>query len=133
VLKLLDTQIQRTASSPETDIAAVFLVGGFSASNYLYNRVRKEFGSRIRGPVGIVRPGDCDVATLQGAARYGLGVAKGNSMISSVIVPRAYIMSECFFVYQPMTVARFEAFGRTFRGQAASRGNRLHCKARVHI
>lgn len=39
---------------------------------------------------------DCDVATLQGAARYGLGVREGKVAVSNIITPRAYIISECF-------------------------------------
>jgi hypothetical protein len=67
------------------------MVGGFAASEYLYSRIRQSFGSRI---AMIGRPQDCDVATLQGAARYGLGLIGGKAAVSSVISPRSYVMSE---------------------------------------
>lgn len=65
------------------------LVGGFAANDYLTSRVYDTFHSRI--PL-IARPKDCDVSTLQGAARYGLGLISGKPAVSSVIAPRSYLM-----------------------------------------
>jgi hypothetical protein len=88
VLALIDTQLQKT---PEKKVNALILVGGFAASEYLFTRVQETFGTRINV---IARPNDCDVATLQGAARYGLGLVGGKAAVSSVISPRSYIMSK---------------------------------------
>ncbi|GAA5992968.1 hypothetical protein JCM5350_003063 [Sporobolomyces pararoseus] len=86
VLELLSAQIAKIGQTP---LDAIILVGGFAASEYLYTRVRQEFGAVV--PV-IVRPQDCDTATLRGAARYGLGLRMGRGAVSSVISPRSYCM-----------------------------------------
>ncbi|CEQ41751.1 SPOSA6832_03518, partial [Sporobolomyces salmonicolor] len=86
VLELLSTQIAKIGHTP---LDAIILVGGFAASEYLYTRVRQAFGAVV--PV-IVRPQDCDTATLRGAARYGLGLRMGRGAVSSVISPRSYCM-----------------------------------------
>lgn len=86
VLELLSTQIAKIG---HTSLDAIILVGGFSASEYLYTRVRQAFGADV--PV-VVRPQDCDTATLRGAARYGLGLKMGRGGVSSVISPRSYCM-----------------------------------------
>ncbi|BGP51365.1 hypothetical protein JCM10450v2_007303 [Rhodotorula kratochvilovae] len=86
VLDLLSTQIAKIG---HTSLDAIILVGGFAASEYLYTRVRRAFGATV--PV-IVRPQDCDTATLRGAARYGLGLRMGKVAVSSVISPRSYCM-----------------------------------------
>ncbi|GAA5866075.1 hypothetical protein JCM3774_000017 [Rhodotorula dairenensis] len=86
VLELLSTQIAKIG---HTSLDAIILVGGFSASEYLYTRVRQAFGADV--PV-VVRPQDCDTATLRGAARYGLGLRMGRGGVSSVISPRSYCM-----------------------------------------
>ena len=88
VLALIDTQLQKV---PSKTVNALILVGGFAASEYLFARVREVYGQSIQV---IARPTDCDVATLQGAARYGLGLVGGKAAVSSVISPRSYIMSE---------------------------------------
>ncbi|BGP19763.1 hypothetical protein JCM10213_003609 [Rhodosporidiobolus nylandii] len=86
VLDLISTQIAKMGHEP---LSAIIMVGGFSASEYLYTRVRQAFGATV--PV-IVRPQDCDTATLRGAARYGLGLKMGKGAVSSVIAPRSYCM-----------------------------------------
>lgn len=88
VLALIETQLDKT---PQQSVHALIMVGGFAASEYLMTRVRQHFHHVI--PT-IARPHDCDVATLQGAARYGLGLTSGRAAVSSVICPRNYIMSE---------------------------------------
>lgn len=91
VLALIDQQLQKT---PGQKVNALILVGGFAASAYLFARVKEQFGGVIKV---IARPQDCDVATLQGAARYGLGLTGGKAAVSSVISPRSYIMSASLF------------------------------------
>ncbi|KAF9511540.1 hypothetical protein BS47DRAFT_1298826 [Hydnum rufescens UP504] len=82
VLKLIEQQTRMM----EQRIDALLLVGGFSASEYLFKRVKDTFGSRIKV---IARPLDADTATSRGAAKYGLA---RRPLISSVIAPRSYIM-----------------------------------------
>jgi hypothetical protein len=69
------------------------MVGGFSSSSYLTSRIFDRFHERI--PF-IAKPRDCDVSTLQGAARYGLGLIQGRPAVSSVIAPRSYLMKVRF-------------------------------------
>ncbi|GAA5899544.1 hypothetical protein JCM6882_001146 [Rhodosporidiobolus microsporus] len=85
VLDLISAQMSHV---PER-LDAIVMIGGFSASEYLYTRVQQAFGATV--PV-IVRPQDCDTATLRGAARYGLGLKMGKGAVSSVIAPRSYCM-----------------------------------------
>lgn len=87
MLVLIQQQLDKT---PGKKVNALILVGGFAASAYLFARVQEHFGPHINV---IARPQDCDVATLQGAARYGLGLVGGKAAVSSVISPRSYIMS----------------------------------------
>ncbi|KAG8787696.1 hypothetical protein FRC15_008371 [Serendipita sp. 397] len=82
VLQLIEDQLRRT----EQMVDALLLVGGFSGSEYLFKRVDERFGSRIKV---IARPSDADTATLRGAAAYGLA---RRPLVSSIVVPRAYIM-----------------------------------------
>lgn len=58
----------------------------------------------------IARPNDCDVATLRGAARYGLGINGGKKAVSSVVAPRSYCMSSLLFV--SLSLATFCSFER---------------------
>ncbi|KAG8908847.1 hypothetical protein FRB99_003086 [Tulasnella sp. 403] len=82
VLNLLEEQVKRV-SAP---IDALLLVGGFSESHYLFDRVKAQFKSRI---AVIARPSDADTATSRGAAQYGLA---RRPLVSSVIAGRAYLM-----------------------------------------
>ncbi|KAF9511529.1 hypothetical protein BS47DRAFT_1346698 [Hydnum rufescens UP504] len=82
VLKLIEEQIRRA----EQCIDALLLVGGFSGSEYLFQRVNETFGSRIKV---IARPPDADTATCRGAAQYGLA---RHPLVSSIIAPKSYIM-----------------------------------------
>ncbi|GAA6025140.1 hypothetical protein JCM10207_006249 [Rhodosporidiobolus poonsookiae] len=86
VLDIIELQLSKT---PSRAVNALILVGGFAASEYLLARVSDVFGARV--PI-IAKPRDTDVATLQGAARYGLGLIGGRPAVSSVISPRSYIM-----------------------------------------
>ncbi|KAG8802903.1 hypothetical protein FRC16_008409 [Serendipita sp. 398] len=57
----------------------------YSSTNILAP-MQERFGSRIKV---IARPSDADTATLRGAAAYGLA---RRPLVSSIVVPRAYIM-----------------------------------------
>ncbi|KAF8333258.1 actin-like ATPase domain-containing protein [Cantharellus anzutake] len=82
VLNLIESQTRRV----DQRIDALLLVGGFSGSEYLFRRMNETFGSRIKV---IARPSDADTATCRGAAQLGL---PGHPLVSSIIVPRSYIM-----------------------------------------
>ncbi|KAL7412278.1 actin-like ATPase domain-containing protein, partial [Mrakia frigida] len=83
VLDLIQGQVDRNGTK---GVDALLLVGGFSGSEYLFHRIEEQFGSSIKV---IARPADCDVATVQGAARYGLA---RRPLVSSVIAPKGYLM-----------------------------------------
>lgn len=92
------------------------LVGGFSASEYLFKRVDVSYNFQINGQLFIsylneicpaqaqfggrikviARPSDADTATARGAAAYGLA---HRPLVSSVIAAKAYIMK----VFLPTT------------------------------
>lgn len=82
VLSLLTHQLSKL---PTQRCDALILVGGFASSPYLCQRIQRAFGDKV--PI-IARPRDTDVATLQGAARYGLSLSKDGGTVSSVISPR---------------------------------------------
>ncbi|KAI0085598.1 actin-like ATPase domain-containing protein [Irpex rosettiformis] len=82
VLELIEEQTKKI----DQPVHALLLVGGFSGSEYLFQRVQARFASRISV---ISRPSDCDTATLRGAAQYGLA---GRALVSSVIAPQSYMM-----------------------------------------
>lgn len=82
VLDLIEEQTKKIDQS----LNALLLVGGFSGSGYLFQKVKAQFSSRINV---ISRPPDCDTATLRGAAQYGLA---RRPLVSSVIAPQSYMM-----------------------------------------
>ncbi|KAI0033033.1 actin-like ATPase domain-containing protein [Vararia minispora EC-137] len=82
VLALIEEQARRVKHR----IDALLLVGGFSASNYLFHRVEEKFRSTIKV---IARPDDADTATVRGGAKYGLAQ---RPLVSSIIAPRAYMV-----------------------------------------
>ncbi|KAG0269748.1 hypothetical protein DFQ27_002164 [Actinomortierella ambigua] len=65
VLKLIQHQLMQT----NNHCHAIFLVGGFGCSGYLYKRVQNEFGSRV--PL-IAVPPRAELAVVRGAALAGL-------------------------------------------------------------
>ncbi|KAF9582336.1 hypothetical protein BGW38_000330, partial [Lunasporangiospora selenospora] len=66
VLGLIDGQLNQSQHC-----SAIFLVGGFGSSPYLYKRVQQEFESRV--PL-IRYPPRPDLAVVRGAAYHGLSV-----------------------------------------------------------
>ncbi|KAH9982005.1 actin-like ATPase domain-containing protein [Russula compacta] len=81
-LELIEDQMKKVNQR----IDALLLVGGFSASGYLFKRVEERLGARVRV---IARPSDADTATARGAAQYGLA---RRPLVSSVVAPRSYMM-----------------------------------------
>ncbi|TFK82502.1 actin-like ATPase domain-containing protein [Polyporus arcularius HHB13444] len=82
VLELIEAQTKKV----DQRLDALLLVGGFSGSEYLFRKVKAQFGSRIRV---IARPHDCDTATVRGAAQYGLA---RRPLVSSVVAPQSYML-----------------------------------------
>ncbi|KAF8556771.1 actin-like ATPase domain-containing protein [Imleria badia] len=78
--------IEEQSGKIEQRIDALLLVGGFAGSEYLFGKVEAKFSGKIKV---IARPSDADTATVRGAAQYGLS---RKTIVSTVIVPRAYIM-----------------------------------------
>ncbi|KAF8438549.1 actin-like ATPase domain-containing protein [Boletus edulis BED1] len=85
VNQVLD-MIEEQSRKIEQRIDALLLVGGFAGSEYLFRKVEASCDGMIKV---IARPSDADTATLRGAAQYGLS---RKTIVSTVIVPRAYIM-----------------------------------------
>ncbi|KAG1146232.1 hypothetical protein G6F37_011918 [Rhizopus arrhizus] len=75
VLNLCEEQLQKAQR-----LEAIFLVGGFGSSNYLFERVQEEFGSRV-GLVAV--PPRCELAVVRGAVYFGL-----NPHIVTTRIPR---------------------------------------------
>lgn len=75
VLALIEDQLIKAHS-----LQAVFLVGGFGSSNYLFERVQEEFASRV-GLVAV--PPRCELAVVRGAVYFGL-----NPNVVTTRIPR---------------------------------------------
>ncbi|KAK4702478.1 hypothetical protein P7C70_g3743, partial [Phenoliferia sp. Uapishka_3] len=86
VLQVIKEQLDK---NPTKRADAIILVGGFASSGYLFKMVQTTFAHRV----GVfLRPQDCDVATVQGAARYALGIIRGRLSVMNVICPSNYMM-----------------------------------------
>ena len=70
---------------------SLVLVGGFANSGFLFDMVKTTFADRVST---FLRPPDCDVATVQGAARYGLELLRGKLSVMNCIAPKSYMMRE---------------------------------------
>ncbi|RUS19399.1 LOW QUALITY PROTEIN: hypothetical protein BC937DRAFT_87552, partial [Endogone sp. FLAS-F59071] len=66
VLNLIEEQIRQI---PGQRLSAIFLVGGFGSSNYLYQRVLETFSSRVPK---ILTPPRAGLAVVRGAVYFGL-------------------------------------------------------------
>lgn len=75
VLALVEDQLIKAHS-----LQAVFLVGGFGSSNYLFERVQEEFAARV-GLVAV--PPRCELAVVRGAVYFGL-----NPNVVTTRIPR---------------------------------------------
>ncbi|KAF9437623.1 Heat shock 70 kDa protein 12A [Entomortierella beljakovae] len=78
VLKLIDQQLESSRKC-----SAIFMVGGFGSSRYLLNRVRREFGTKIRT---ISSPHKPEAAVVCGAVYAGLNP----KIVRSRITRRCY-------------------------------------------
>ncbi|KAI8065127.1 hypothetical protein BC940DRAFT_304851 [Gongronella butleri] len=77
VLALIEDQLIKAGS-----LQAVFLVGGFGSSNYLFERVHQEFSGRV-GLVAV--PPRCELAVVRGAVYFGL-----NPRVVQTRIPRCW-------------------------------------------
>ncbi|KAF9912506.1 hypothetical protein EC991_010593 [Linnemannia zychae] len=102
VLSLIQEQLNRAV-----DCGAIFLVGGFGASNYLYSRVKAEFSNQV-GLISV--PPRLELAVVRGAVYAGLNPR----VVTSRISRRCYgISSDQPFEEgkDPLTKRKFEANG----------------------
>lgn len=67
IRQVLDLIKGQLAQSPQLE--AIFLVGGFGQSNYLFRRVEDEFGNQV-GMIGVPPRGE--LAVVRGAVYFGL-------------------------------------------------------------
>ncbi|KAG0282105.1 Heat shock 70 kDa protein 12A, partial [Linnemannia gamsii] len=81
VLSLIQEQLTQAK-----DCAAIFLVGGFGSSNYLYSRVKAQFSSQV-GLISI--PPRPELAVVRGAVCVGLNPR----VVTSRIARRCYGIS----------------------------------------
>ncbi|KAI8328731.1 hypothetical protein BC941DRAFT_444455 [Chlamydoabsidia padenii] len=77
VLALIEDQLIKAGT-----MQAVFLVGGFGSSNYLFERVHQEFSGRV-GLVAV--PPRCELAVVRGAVYFGL-----NPRVVQTRIPRSW-------------------------------------------
>jgi len=87
VLRVLEAQLQRGGS-----VDALLLVGGFSASPYLFDCIWDTFHKRLHGR--ILNPMDPDIATSLGATQSGLA----ESLIQRPIGAPTIIASESYII-----------------------------------
>jgi hypothetical protein len=74
VLALIDNQLQQSPN-----LEAIFLVGGFGQSNYLFRRVEDIFADRV-GMIGVPPRGE--LAVVRGAVYFGLNPTTVTERIS---------------------------------------------------
>lgn len=78
IMQVLDL-IEQQISQVNGRLDAIFLVGGFGSSNYLYERVRAQFGRRVGK---IAAPPRGELAVVRGAVYFGLNPRVVTSKIS---------------------------------------------------
>ncbi|KAI9475768.1 MAG: hypothetical protein EXX96DRAFT_620246 [Benjaminiella poitrasii] len=113
VIDLIEEQVQR--SSVKLD--AIFLVGGFGQSTYLYRRVLAEFQNRV-GFIGVPPRGE--LAVVRGAVYFGLNP----HMVTERVSRRTYGL-ETRMVFDP----RNDPPEQCIKGD----DNRLFCKQRFSV
>ncbi|KAI8047181.1 uncharacterized protein B0P05DRAFT_566644 [Gilbertella persicaria] len=113
VIDLIEEQVQ--LSSIKLD--AIFLVGGFGQSTYLYRRVLAEFQSRV-GFIGVPPRGE--LAVVRGAVYFGLNP----HMVTERVSRRTYGL-ETRMVFDP----RHDPPEQCIKGD----DNRLFCKQRFSV
>ncbi|KAI8366657.1 uncharacterized protein BYT42DRAFT_600580 [Radiomyces spectabilis] len=113
VLKLIDDQLQQS----HIMLDAIFLVGGFGQSVYLYRRVREIFQHRV-GFIGVPPRGE--LAVVRGAVYFGLNPR----MVTERVSRRTYGV-ETRMVFDP----RLDPSEQCIKGD----DGRLFCKQRFSV
>lgn len=113
VIDLIEEQVQQS----KTKLDAIFLVGGFGQSTYLYRRVLAEFQSRV-GFIGVPPRGE--LAVVRGAVYFGLNPR----MVTERVSRRTYGL-ETRMVFDP----RYDPPEQCIKGD----DNRLFCKQRFSV
>ncbi|RIA82049.1 hypothetical protein C1645_881251 [Glomus cerebriforme] len=80
IIKMIQVQLNNTRET----CSAMFLVGGFSQSKYLQNRIKQEFQYRVKNTSVPMRP---IAAISRGAALYGLSMISSASDLDRTINP----------------------------------------------
>ncbi|CAG8498590.1 176_t:CDS:2 [Paraglomus occultum] len=83
VVEKIITLIENQLSAAKNNISAMFMVGGFSESKYLFKRVKQKFDARV--PI-IAIPSDPIAAVVRGAVLYGMNMAT----IETRVLKRTY-------------------------------------------
>jgi len=83
VEKILDA-INKHIDACNNDVSAILLVGGFSESKYLQERVKQKFNRRLRNKISF--PESPVTAVVEGAVQYGLR----QEVISTRVLKRTY-------------------------------------------
>ncbi|KAH8553127.1 hypothetical protein BGW37DRAFT_488514 [Umbelopsis sp. PMI_123] len=112
VLALIDGQLNQSPN-----LEAIFLVGGFGQSNYLFRRVEEAFANRV-GMIGVPPRGE--LAVVRGAVYFGL-----NPQIVTERVSRRTYGVETRMLYQPgLDPIEYSVVGAD---------NRLFCRQRFSV
>jgi hypothetical protein len=112
VLTLIDGQLNQSPN-----LEAIFLVGGFGQSNYLFRRVEEVFASRV-GMIGVPPRGE--LAVVRGAVYFGL-----NPQVVTERVSRRTYGVETRMLYQPgLDPIEYSVVGAD---------NRLFCRQRFSV
>ncbi|KAI9277976.1 hypothetical protein BC943DRAFT_364059 [Umbelopsis sp. AD052] len=112
VLALIDGQLNQSPN-----LEAIFLVGGFGQSNYLFRRVEEVFANRV-GMIGVPPRGE--LAVVRGAVYFGL-----NPQIVTERVSRRTYGVETRMLYQPgLDPIEYSVVGAD---------NRLFCRQRFSV
>jgi hypothetical protein len=108
IIKLIYSQL----SNAQEKCSAMFLVGGFSESIYLQQRIKKEFQNQVNV---ISVPTHPTTATLRGATLYGLSLF--NSKNDNMEVTRFIITTRILKYTYGIKVRNYWVELRTGKGQ----------------
>ena len=85
VENILDS-IDKHLDASNNNVSAILLVGGFSESKYLQNRIKEKFSHRVNNNISV--PIQPMAAIARGAVIYGLSIK--SNIISSRILKYTY-------------------------------------------
>ena len=85
VHKIID-KVKHLLTDKVTNVAYIFVVGGFASSAYLTDSLKMAFGTKTQ----ILIPNDPQLAVLSGAVKFG----KNPDIVRKRVMPRTYGMKE---------------------------------------